>query len=192
MYTIEDSLARISHLQPVQLSPAGFGEASHQVLIEALPPVLVLHLKRFRYDVAEGGIVKISKPVMFAPELQIPLGTNFSLLFPPCQPKLIICRGSVRSEIMAPVAEKSVEPVHYKLYGVLYHHGESAGSGHYTVDVLHPNENNSSGEGWLHIDDEAVSTVRHENVFGGNGDEQVDDRCAYMLFYCRTAAAWTL
>jgi hypothetical protein len=58
--------------------------------------------------------------------------------------------------------------MHYKLYGVLYHHGESAGGGHYTVDVLHPNENSSSGEGWLHIDDEAVSMVRYEDVFGGD------------------------
>jgi ubiquitin carboxyl-terminal hydrolase 10 len=83
---------------------------------------------------------------------------------------------------MAPAAGKSAEPANYKLYGVLHHHGESAGNGHYTVDVLHPSED-SNGEAWLHIDDEAVSAVRHAVVFG---DEQVDDRCAYMLFYSRT------
>ena len=86
---------------------------------------------------------------------------------------------------MASVAGKPVEPAHYKLYGVVYHHGESAGGGHYTVDVLHPNEDSSSGEAWLHIDDDVVSTVRHEDVFGGHDGKQVDDRCAYMLFYCR-------
>ena len=58
---------------------------------------------------------------------------------------------------MAPVAGKSAEPVHYKLYGVLYHQGESAGSGHHRVDVLHPDEDSGSVEVWLHIDDEAVS-----------------------------------
>ncbi|KAF8467101.1 hypothetical protein DFH94DRAFT_639069 [Russula ochroleuca] len=165
VYAIENALARVSHLQPVQLGPSGLGEASQQVLIEALPPVLVLHLKRFQYDVAADGIVKISKPVQFAPELEIPL------------------------EIMAPVSGKPAEPVHYKLYGVLYHHGESAGSGHYTVDVLHPDGDSGSGESWLHIDDEAVSAVRREDVFGDHNDERVDDRCAYMLFYCRTAPA---
>ena len=92
---------------------------------------------------------------------------------------------------MAPVTAKSVEPVHYKLYGVLYHHGESASCGHYTVDVLRRNENNGGGEGWLYIDDEVVSTLQHEDVFGGDDNELVDGRCAYMLFYCRTAAAGT-
>jgi hypothetical protein len=52
------------------------------MLIEALPPVLVLHLKRFLYDVAADGIAKINKPVQFAPELDIPLGTYFSFVFP--------------------------------------------------------------------------------------------------------------
>jgi hypothetical protein len=50
------------------------------VLIEALPPVLVLHLKRFLYDAATGSVVKIGKPVQFTPELEIPLGADFLLL----------------------------------------------------------------------------------------------------------------
>ena len=118
---------------------------------------------------------------------------RFSPLFAPFWPRLKIPRVSVGPEIMAPVAGKSLELAHYKLYGVLYHHGESAGNGHYTVDVLHQNEvsggGEGGGEGWLHIDDEAVSTMRQEDVFGGDDDLRVDDRCAYMLFYCRTAAA---
>ena len=60
---------------------------------------------------------------------------------------------------MAPVANNYMETVHYKLYGVLYHHGDSAGRGHYTVDVLHLNGDNGGGEAWLRIDDEAVSAV---------------------------------
>jgi ubiquitin carboxyl-terminal hydrolase 10 len=90
---------------------------------------------------------------------------------------------------MVPDVGKSAEPVYYKLHGVLYHHGGSADSGHYTVDVLHPNGDSGTGEAWLHIDDEAVSAVRHEDVFGGQDNRQLDDRCAYMLFYCRTAPA---
>ena len=89
---------------------------------------------------------------------------------------------------MAPVSGTSAEPVLYKLHGVLYHHGKSASSGHYTVDVLHRNGDSNGGEAWLHID-EAVSAVQHEDVFWNHANEPEDDRCAYMLFYCRTAPA---
>ena len=85
---------------------------------------------------------------------------------------------------MAPTA---LQPANYTLCGVLYHHGESVGSGHYTVDVLHPNTDGDTGEGWLHIDNEAVSPMRHEDVFGEHGSQRADDeRCAYLLIYCRT------
>jgi hypothetical protein len=32
-----------------------------------------------------------------------------------------------------------------------------------------------------------VKAVRHEDVFGGHVNEREDERCVYMLFYCRTA-----
>ena len=185
MHTIEDSLARISHPQPVQLGSSGLVEASLQVHVEDLPQILVLHLKRFLYDGASNRIVKISKPVQFAPELIIPLGTILFFYFPVLY-RLIFLRCSVDSEIMASNFGKSVEPAHYKLYGVLYHHGDSASTKHYTVDVRHPNEDGSNGETWMHIDNEVVSVVRNEDVFGGHDSDQVDDRCAYMLLYCRS------
>jgi len=74
---VEDALVSILHPKPVQLGPSGSSEASRQILVEKLPPVLVLHLKRFLYDVAADGIVKINKAVQFAPELEIPLGAIF-------------------------------------------------------------------------------------------------------------------
>ena len=88
---------------------------------------------------------------------------------------------------MAPVAGKSAEPVLYKLYGALYHQGESTGSGHYTVDVHHQKGDSGSGEVWLHIDDEAVSAVQHGEMFGGHDTERMGN--VYMLFYCPTTPA---
>jgi ubiquitin carboxyl-terminal hydrolase 10 len=173
----------------VQVGKSSLGEASQQVLLETLPPVLVLHLERFLNDTAADGINKTRKPVELAPELEIPLGKIF--LFSPCYSMLRISCGSVGPEIMVPVAGKSVEPEHYKLYGVLYQRGESASGGHYAVDVLHPSGDNGGGEGWLHIEDEAVRKVRHEDVFGDDSNEQVDDRCAYMLFYCHVSPTQT-
>ena len=88
---------------------------------------------------------------------------------------------------MVPNAQRPSEPPQYKLYGVLYHEGETAGGGHYTVDVLRPNGDGDAGEVWLRIDNEAVSPVRHEDVFRVHGTERVaDERCAYLLFYSRT------
>jgi ubiquitin carboxyl-terminal hydrolase 10 len=73
---------------------------------------------------------------------------------------------------------------------VLYHHGHSASGGHYTLDVLHPNRYPSSDptvkpkETWVRIDDELVSDVRPEDVFGASEREE-ESRCAYLLFYRR-------
>ena len=170
----------------MQVGQSSSFEASQQLQIEALPPVLVLHLERFLYDATADGIVKIRKPVRLAPELEISLGMIFFASF---VPRLRIPGGSICSGVTAPIAEKSAELVNYRLCGVLYHHGESASGGHYTIDVLHQNGDSGSGEAWLHIDDESVKAVRHEDVFGGHDSEQADDRCAYILFYCRTAPA---
>ena len=76
--TVRDALAHISQTQSVQVSASGLGNANQQVLIEALPPVLVLHLNRVQYDAAAGGITKIGKSIRFGPELEIPHGTIFT------------------------------------------------------------------------------------------------------------------
>ena len=71
-----------SQPQPLQVGPSSSIGASQQVRIETLPPILVLHLKRFLYDATADGMVKIGKAVRFVPEVEIPLGTIFSLVFP--------------------------------------------------------------------------------------------------------------
>jgi hypothetical protein len=58
----------------------GPSEMCQQLQIEALPSVLVIHPNRFLHDAAADGTAKISKPVQFAPELEIPLGTIFSFV----------------------------------------------------------------------------------------------------------------
>jgi hypothetical protein len=50
--------------------------------VETLPSVVVLQFKRFLYDAAADRMIKIGKPVQFAPELEIPLGTIFSFILP--------------------------------------------------------------------------------------------------------------
>ena len=50
------------------------------MLIEVLPPVLVLHINRVRYDAAAGDIRKIGNSIRFGPDLEIPLGTVFTFI----------------------------------------------------------------------------------------------------------------
>jgi len=163
--TIQDALSGISQPQSVQLTqsarPGVIIEGHQQSLIEVLPPILVLQLKRFGYDTT--GVAKVGKQVKFGPELEI------------------------GPDLMVPVAKKA-HPQRYKLFGALYHHGLSASGGHYTLDVLHPNRypgsvNAKTREGWVRIDDELVSDVRPNDVFGAY--ERDDARCAYLLFYRR-------
>lgn len=164
VHSIKDALQHISHPQPVQISqptrPGVVVEATQQALIESLPTVLVLHLKRFLYDTNVGDVVKIGKQIAFGPDLDI-------------SPDLISPTSSLRKH-----------PVKYQLFGVLYHHGQSASGGHYTLDVLHPNRDLSDRprQAWVRIDDELVSDIRPDDVFGG---PERDDRCAYLLFYRR-------
>ncbi|KAH7906033.1 cysteine proteinase [Hygrophoropsis aurantiaca] len=164
IHNIKEALTFISSPQSVQVTsvtrPGQTLDATQLVQIEALPPILVLHLKRFLYDPAKGEVAKVGKQVAFAPELEI------------------------GPEVMAP--GKKIHTTRYKLFGVLYHHGLSASGGHYTLDVLHPNidmmTTTKPREAWIRIDDELVSDVRAEDVFGGMDR---DDRCAYLLFYRR-------
>lgn len=149
----------------LQARPGDTVEASQQVLIETLPPILVLHLKRFLYDTKVGGVAKIGKPISFSPELEI-------------DPELIT------------PARRTPQHIKYKLFGVLYHHGLSASGGHYTLDVLHPNRdlNAKPREGWIRIDDELVSDVLPKDVFS---DVDADRKCPYLLFYRRVNSAWS-
>ncbi|KAI0269582.1 hypothetical protein BGY98DRAFT_1101095 [Russula aff. rugulosa BPL654] len=114
-----------------QVSTSGLGNASQQVLIEALPPVLF-------------SITVTVSNTMWPQEEDRKVD--------PVGPRT---RNHTRATLL-------------QAYGVLYHHSESAGSGHYTVDVdvLHSNRDGDTGEVWLHVNDDAVTWLRHEDVFG--------------------------
>ncbi|KAJ7683331.1 hypothetical protein B0H17DRAFT_1137821 [Mycena rosella] len=99
------------NLQAVQM---GAATTSQQILIAALPPMLMLHVKHFYYD-AVAGVVKLAKHMVFGPELEI------------------------RNKMLAPPVTMR-KPVRYKLFvansssAAVYHHRVSAA---YTLDVLH-------------------------------------------------------
>lgn len=130
-------------------SPHGKGvTATKQVLIDSLPPVLILHLKRFQFDAEGNGTVKIWKKVGYPLELEIPRD---------------VLSRSVRNAILA---EGSSMPK-YKLTAVVYHHGKNASGGHYTVDVRR-----QDGIEWIRIDDTVIRRLRSEDVAEGGAEEK--------------------
>lgn len=118
--------------------------ATKQVFIETLPPVLILHLKRFQYDNA-GGTQKIWKKVGYPLELEIP-----KEVFP----------RQKRNHYTLTALPK------YRLIAVVYHHGKNASGGHYTVDVRR-----QDGREWIRLDDTFIRRVRSEEVAEAGSEE---------------------
>ncbi|XP_041848265.1 ubiquitin carboxyl-terminal hydrolase 10 isoform X2 [Melanotaenia boesemani] len=127
-------------------------EISRRVTLEELPPVLVLHLKRFVFE-KTGGCQKLTKNIDYPVDLEIS--------------KDLLSSG-VRSKVMK--GQRT-----YRLFAVVYHHGNSATGGHYTTDVFHIGLN-----GWLRIDDQAVKVINQYQVV-----KQTAERTAYLLYYRR-------
>ncbi|XP_049719922.1 ubiquitin carboxyl-terminal hydrolase 10 isoform X2 [Loxodonta africana] len=127
-------------------------EISRRVTLEKLPPVLVLHLKRFVYE-KTGGCQKLIKNIEYPVDLEI----SKELLSPGVKNKNFKCHRT------------------YRLFAVVYHHGNSATGGHYTTDVFQIGLN-----GWLRIDDQTVKVVTQYQVV-----RPTAERTAYLLYYRR-------
>ena len=78
--TIEDALRDISRPETVQVSSStkAMVEGSKQQLIDGLPAILVLHIKRFHYDPKLKDVVKQKKVLRFGSELALPKGVLLS------------------------------------------------------------------------------------------------------------------
>jgi ubiquitin carboxyl-terminal hydrolase 10 len=127
--------------------------ATKTVYIESLPPVLILHLKRFQFDAeGNGGTVKIWKKVGYPLELEIP--------------REVFSRQKRNSVL----AEGGGLP-RYKLITVVYHHGKNASGGHYTVDVRR-----QDGREWIRLDDTVIRRVHADDVAEGGAEEKDGSR----------------
>ncbi|KAM5262623.1 LOW QUALITY PROTEIN: ubiquitin carboxyl-terminal hydrolase 10 [Ctenodactylus gundi] len=153
--TVQDALESLVARESVQ----GYStktrqevEISRRVTLEKLPPVLVLHLKRFVYE-KTGGCQKLVKGVEYPVDLEI----SKELLSPGVKNKNFKCHRT------------------YRLFAVVYHHGNSATGGHYTTDVFQIGLN-----GWLRIDDQTVKVIHQYQVV-----KPAAERTAYLLYYRR-------
>lgn len=159
--SIEDALLHLTEPEiiPGVWSPSRASEvdATKQVFIESLPPVLVLHLKRFLYDEI-GGVQKSQKPLSYGTTLE------------------------VAPEVLSPAMRAQPRP-RYRLFGIVYHHGRYASGGHYTVDVLRQDGHSwlHIDDTLFHTvpTEHVVRTATSANRDHGH------DGLAYLLFYRR-------
>lgn len=120
--------------------------ATKQIFIENLPPVLILHLKRFQYDSVTRGTQKIWKKIGYPLDLEIPRE-----VFAPNKRNVMMAHGGLPK---------------YRLIGVIYHHGRNASGGHYTVDVRR-----QDGREWIRLDDTVIRRIKSEDVAEAGGEE---------------------
>ncbi|KAJ4474827.1 ubiquitin carboxyl-terminal hydrolase 4 [Lentinula aciculospora] len=139
--------------------------ATKTLSLARLPPVLVIHLKRFE---ANGRFSdKIDTFVDFPVK-----GLDLTELMPPPLPvgadQSLLNGGMVNNVMSRDDPRIQLGPYKYELYGVTNHYGNLS-SGHYTAFV-------ASRGGWLYCDDSSVKNV---------DAKQVVNQKAYVLFYKR-------
>lgn len=100
------SLARMETVDGLRCPQSGRQvEAFQQARLEHLPPVLILHLKRFLFDASADSVQKLHKRVDFPVELNL----DKNLVYGTC----------------------SVKQRSYRLFAVVCHSGELSSKGHY-------------------------------------------------------------
>ncbi|GFT93888.1 ubiquitin carboxyl-terminal hydrolase 10 [Nephila pilipes] len=109
-------------------------EAFSHVALQKLPPILILHLKRFVYN-KNGGCKKVMKK------------TDYPLIL------------DISKDIFSSDFKKSQRLKQYKLFAVMYHDGEEAIKGHYISDVY-----NHGNQTWIRCDDRSVTAVTEDQV----------------------------
>ncbi|CAF0845330.1 unnamed protein product [Didymodactylos carnosus] len=112
------------------------------MLIDQLPPILIIHLKCFLYDETDNSTKKINKQLSYQVNLTLP------------------------SKILTEQARKTSYD-RYKLFAVEYHCGDKASGGHYITDVFHPGL-----QGWIRTDDSTVNVVTSSQVLNSQDNKQ--------------------
>lgn len=150
VHNIGDALRKLARPEMVDVeSTSGTNtKCPKQIFIDQLPPILILHLKRFKFEHGPGGstVHKIWKKISYPLELEIP--------------------HEALSKGQQAIAGRKGLP-RYRLTAVVYHHGMNASNGHYTADVCRQDDRE-----WIRFDDTTLCRLRSEDV--AEGGSQAD------------------
>lgn len=182
--TVEEAFLKLNEPESIPYKSSHNKEviARKQTFFDQMPQVLIIHLKRFSYQQETkenkdetkslggfGSIEKLRKKITYAHNLSIPQE----------------CYSSIIQKSNPDNVGK-----HYKLTGVIYHHGTGTDGGHYTCDVLRKSSifDSSDESGgkvndneWIRIDDTSISFLDKNDVLDGGVEEST--KTAYILVY---------
>ncbi|KAG8951882.1 ubiquitin-specific protease doa4 [Tulasnella sp. 424] len=137
-------------------------KAEKQLSLSRLPPVLLIHLKRFSF---KGPFTDKLETMVDFPLKDLDLTNYMPSLLPPSMDVQGLAGQRAYGE---DDPRRQTPPFKYELYGVVNHFG-SLTSGHYTAFI-------ASKGGWIYCDDSRLSQANSQDVVG---------RPAYILFYRR-------
>lgn len=136
--SVSEALKEMTQKEPIQgytcAKTKQEVEAYSHVALQKLPPVLILHLKRFVYN-KTGGCKKVMKKTDYPIELEL------------------------SKDLFSSDVKKNQRIRVYKLFAVMYHDGEEAVKGHYISDVY-----NHGSQTWVRCDDRTISVVTEAQV----------------------------
>ena len=141
-------------------------DTSFNVYLASLPPLLVIHPKRFAFDMNTFQTVKLNHRITFPRVLDMSPYTEDGMQ----------SRLADESETGA-INESTVDPVLYDLIGVVVHRGR-AGAGHYYSFIKRTDVE------WIKFNDDKVTpfdpATLDQECFGGE-QEVVIDPCFFFL-----------
>lgn len=151
-------------------------EAQKRMRIKRLPPVLALHLKRFKYIEQLGRYKKLAYRVVFPHELRVP--GRLARHEPPGGGE----QGGGGAGSAADEEEDDEDEegdVVYDLFSVVIHVGQGPNHGHYVSLV-------KAHSRWLLFDDETVELIDEQSIaacYGTTQDGAQNTDVGYLLFY---------
>jgi ubiquitin C-terminal hydrolase len=139
VFSVLDGIVEITKKEDIE----GINTITKQTLFDTIPPVFILSLKRFVYDVKQNRTRKLLDHIKVEEILHLP--SEISTFAVPASYKL--AAGIIPFII------------------VVNHHGSVAQGGHYTCDV-------NTGEIWQRFDDTSITQVDKQTVLNEQKDRQ--------------------
>lgn len=146
------------------------GRATKQSRLASIPPILTLHLKRFRYGDRPVIAPTVTRRSGRSSELNQLLGSGDAMGGKSGSTKI---EGHVKFDMIFDLSPYMTDPkrnnMFCRLFAVIVHAGKTSHSGHYIAFVRDVKKNE-----WWKMDDSRVTPVSQDEVLSAE---------AYMLFY---------